>query len=136
MYCKQTCPLHRLVQHGTTIQLVLHAPCFAAQNTSCLGCIASCIVLTLDTDMIVSSSGALEKYECQSVPHLPKRNENGLLDLLSSSLDMFAFIKQSKFSLCAHEWAASLQNIPTLSYLTICRSGCHASRILIREHTG
>jgi hypothetical protein len=52
--------LHGFAQHGPTIQLVLHAPCFAAHSISCLRCIEQWIVLTLNTDVIVSSSGALE----------------------------------------------------------------------------
>ncbi len=46
-------------------------------------------------------------FEWQVVLQLPKRNETGLLENLSSSLDKVAFIKQLKLSLCAHEWAVS-----------------------------
>lgn len=49
-----------LLQHGTTIQLVLHALCFVAHSKSCLRCIEHCIVLTLDTEVIASSTEALD----------------------------------------------------------------------------
>ena len=52
-------------QTCTTIQLVVHPPCFAAHSSTCLGCIAQCIALTLDTNMTASLSGALQPFSAR-----------------------------------------------------------------------
>ncbi len=119
--CKQSCPFTVMYDMAP----LMHAQCFAAHNMIGVHWALHLVDAGhLDDRLFVWST---RPVQCRVVLKLAKRNESGLLENLRSSLDKSAFIKLVNVSLCAHEWGASFEHIPTLNYLTGCRSGCYGS---------